>query len=1153
MLLSVIKGNTLEKTQNIKIIEENPQKIKKPLQKPQKTKHSESLSKDNLLSLDLKILDYVSNDNQCHHALVDTGASGCYMSESLATRLRIPIIKKANQVSIIMADASSQHQVCYETIPLRIHHYFEEQMVFDILPNLQFDIILGSSWLRCHRPTIDWTSMTLSFPDLDLSIPDPDSSNFDSKAFSDLPALRDHSVASTSTALLLSCQKTSCDYPDLPEFYKEFQNVFSEEMADILPENRKYDCPIDLIDPGSKPPFKPIYHLSPKESECLRTYIDENLKKGFIRPSKSPFGSPIFFVPKKDESLRPCVDYRDVNALTVKNRHPLPLINEMMDRFNKAKIFTKIDLRGAYNLVRMRKGDEHKTAFRCQFGHFEYTVMPFGLTNAPAIFQGMMFDIFRDVIDIYVVIYLDDILIFSENEEDHIKHVKTVLSRLESNSLYAKLKKCSFHATTVEFLGFVISANGISMAKDKVDAVMSWSVPKSPKEIMSFLGFTNFYRRFIPNYSALALPLTSMLKKDSFFKWSQPCQDAFDRLKAAVTSDSVLHHVHPDLPFLLETDASNFAIGAVLSQFPTSDTSDITLCHPVAFFSRKFLPAEINYTVHDKELLAIVDSFKHWRHYLLGTSHPVLVLSDHRNLEYFRKKPILRPRHARWSTTLSDFDFRLVYRPGTSNTVADALSRSQPPSLEEGDNSSPPSILKPVNWSLIATINQSSSDLSNNQIQEILQQRHDSKIAGHPGRRKTYELIRKDFIWPKMVKDINQYVKSCQVCQRNKSSRRLSRFPLKPLPVPNSPWSVVSLDFITDLPKSNNFDSILVIVDHFTKMSHFVACTKEIDSKSTANLFLKIVFCKHGLPSKIISDRGPQFVAMFWENLFALAGVKCSKTSAFHPQSNGLSERTNQSLEQYLRCFVNYEQDNWVDLLPFAEFSYNNSINASTGMTPFYANYGYHPRSDLLLPDKPVLNVSSHELLSHLNILQNKLYTQLVLSKERMLKSHGKSNPSQFNIGDLVWVKTTNISSPRPCPKLDHKKRGPFKIIEKLSPISYKLELPLELQIHPVFHIGCLEAYTHRSGSDSELPSADLGLRYKDEYFVDKILDSKIKDDQIYYLISWKDYSSDHDSWEPLQNVTNCLPKIRQFHNENPSKPRPSDKLLVKRRIMLRK
>ena len=250
MLLSVIKGNTLEKTQNIKIIEENPQKIKKTLQKPQKTKNSESLSKDNLLSLDLKILDYVSNDNQCHHALVDTGASGCYMSESLATRLRIPIIKKANQVSIIMADASSQHQVCYETIPLRIHHYFEEQMVFDILPSLQFDIILGLSWIRYHRPTIDWTSMTLSFPDLDLSIPDPDSSNFDSKAFSDLPALRDHSVASTSTALLLSCQKTSCDYPDLPEFYKEFQNVFSEEMADILPENRKYDCPIDLIDPG---------------------------------------------------------------------------------------------------------------------------------------------------------------------------------------------------------------------------------------------------------------------------------------------------------------------------------------------------------------------------------------------------------------------------------------------------------------------------------------------------------------------------------------------------------------------------------------------------------------------------------------------------------------------------------------------------------------------------------------------------------------------------------------------------------------------------------------------------------------------------------------------------------------------------------------
>lgn len=416
--------------------------------------------------------------------------------------------------------------------------------------------------------------------------------------------------------------------------YLQFSDVFSETMADILPSARKYDCPIELDNTNFDPPFKPIYRLSPKEVKCLRKYLDENLRKGFIQPSKSPFGSPIFFVPKKDESLRPCVDYRDLNALTVKNRHPLPLISDMLDRFGSAKIFTKIDLRGAYNLVRMKQGDEYKTAFRCQFGHFEYKVMPFGLTNAPAVFQSMMFDIFRDILDIYVVVYLDDILIFSENIDKHRSHVSEVLQRLSDNHLYAKLSKCIFETNSVDFLGFVVSDKGINMAGDKVEAIKIWNAPKTQKDVMSFLGFTNFYRRFIRNYSRLALPLTSLLKKGVPFAWTPECENSFQNFKLIFTSDSFLFHVDPALPFLLETDASDFAIGSVLSQFIPDSVDAYKNTRPIAFYSRKFISAEINYTVHDKELLSIVDSFKHFRHYLLGSEFPVLVLSDHRNLEY---------------------------------------------------------------------------------------------------------------------------------------------------------------------------------------------------------------------------------------------------------------------------------------------------------------------------------------------------------------------------------------------------------------------------------------------------------------------------------------------------------------------------------------
>ena len=327
----------------------------------------------------------------------------------------------------------------------------------------------------------------------------------------------------------------------------------------------------------------------------------------------------------------------------------------------------------------------------------------------------------------------------------------------------------------------------------------------------------------------------------------------------------MLLHVDHELPFLLETDASDYALGAVLSQFPTKDAKDISTVRPVTFFSRKFLPAECNYTVHDKELLAIVDSLKHWRHYLLGAFNPVHVLSDHRNLEYFRKKPILRPRHARWCTTLANYDFRLVYRAGIHNVVADALSRANPPPPGKGNSEPSQSHLSITNWSLIAAI--STEPYSNEDILNILENRHDSVTAGHPVIHKTYKSIAKDFYWPNMLQDIKEYVNSCIVCQTMKTSRISRKFPILPIEAPKRPWSMISVDFIVKLPISQGFDSIFVVIDHFTKMAHFLPCKKSITAKETAVMFIKNIFKLHGFPEKIISRRGPQFIS------------KCSSTT----------------------------------------------------------------------------------------------------------------------------------------------------------------------------------------------------------------------------------------------------------------------------------
>jgi hypothetical protein len=293
----------------------------------------------------------------------------------------------------------------------------------------------------------------------------------------------------------------------LPEKYKDFINVFEKINADQLPAHSPYDCPIDLEE-GHSPPFGPIYGLSELELQALRDYLTENLAKGFIQHSKSPASAPILFVKKKDGSLRLCVDYRGLNKITKKNRYSLPLISGLLDRLRTEKIFTKLDLRGAYNLLRIRPGDEWKTTFRTRYGHFEYTVMPFGLTNASAVFQHLMNDIFWEYMDKFVVVYLDDILIFSKDQESHDKHVRLVLATLREHGLYAKMEKCEFNKSLVAFLGYVISPDGIFMDKSKVETIQCWATPSSVKDVQHFLGFANFYCRFIKGYSKIITPLT---------------------------------------------------------------------------------------------------------------------------------------------------------------------------------------------------------------------------------------------------------------------------------------------------------------------------------------------------------------------------------------------------------------------------------------------------------------------------------------------------------------------------------------------------------------------------------------------------------------------------------------------------------------------
>jgi hypothetical protein len=361
--------------------------------------------------------------------------------------------------------------------------------------------------------------------------------------------------------------------------------------------------------------------------------------------------------------------YQALNWITIKNQYPLPLAGDLMDRLSRAKIYSKIDLRVGYNNVHIAEGHEWKTAFQTRYGSYEYLVMLFGLTNAPATFQSFMNDIFHSLLDVCVVVYLDDILIYSDDLESHKHHVQQVLEILCQHNLHTRPEKSSFNEETVEYLGVIISPNGVVMDKGKVNVILAWPAPRNVKELQSFLGFANFYRRFIDNYSGIVKPLTSLLKKDAIYEWTDACENSLQVLKQAFTEAPVLQHYDPEDLIVLECDASDYAIAGIISQYNENDKLRL-----IAFYGQTMISAELNCDIYDKELLAIVKCFQLWRQYLEGAKHTIQVFTNHNNLQYFTTMKQLSWHQARWSERLVNFDFIITYRPGRLGAKPDAIT-----------------------------------------------------------------------------------------------------------------------------------------------------------------------------------------------------------------------------------------------------------------------------------------------------------------------------------------------------------------------------------------------------------------------------------------------------------------------------------------------
>lgn len=921
--------------------------------------------------------------------------------------------------------------------------------------------------------------------------------------------------------------------------------------------------------------------------------------------------------------MRMCVDYRALNNVTIKNSYPLPRVDELFDRLQGARYFSKIDLRSGYHQIRIAPGDEPKTAFRTRYGHFEFLVLPFGLTNAPGTFMHLMHQSFRKHLDDFVLVFLDDILIYSKTLEEHEQHVRQVLEVLRKEKLYAKESKCEFFRTEVEFLGHMVGRDGVRMMEDKVKAVADWPEPKNVRDVRAFLGTTGYYRKFVKDFSRIASPLSELTKETVKFSWGPTQQKAFVELKQAMQTGPVLVLPDSNLPFVVHTDASGFATGAVLQQDQGKGLQ------PIAFMSKKMIDAETRYPVHEQELLAIINSLSNWRHYLSGRKFTVK--TDHKSLQYFKTQPMLSGRQSRWKDVIANFDFDIEYIEGPSNAVADGLSRrADHQHSSELLNAAPssgvaavPSVPSVPNAPRIAHL-QSNKELLGHSIMNdqtsggvpvsvtklnavatstdvaspslvldltnaaqadpayqaelvkvhppsdplqvkagrlyyndrivvpeepslrtrILAECHDSAVAGHLGKDKTIEQVKRRFYWKGMDESIFQYVTSCDACQRNKPSQQSPMGLSMPLPIPTRPWQQVSMDLITGLPRSRSGnDAIVVFVDKLTKMVHYVACKTAVTAPELATLFLREVVRLHGVPESILSDRDPRFTANFWRSFWSQLGTTLTMSTAYHPQTDGQTERANRTLEQTLRSFVSFRQNDWDQHLTTVELAVNNAQQASTGFSPFYLNYGQEVSlpldravAGLLPPNNPSAVDRIRQLKSDLVQAQ----TNIEKAQQRQSKyADQHRRDAKLVVGDRVLLSTKHlklVGADKRTPKFACQYLGPFKIKRVVNDNAYELDLPAAMRIHPVLNVSRLKVYHDGATSfpsrpvPNPRPPPEVTLPNGDaQYEVESILASRGKGQRTQYLVKWVGYDQYESTWEKASNVAGASEAIAEY------------------------
>lgn len=909
------------------------------------------------------------------------------------------------------------------------------------------------------------------------------------------------------------------------------------QYADLFSKNKEDLGKTGLIkhhiDIGDAKPVKQAPRRLPFEKRKIeKEEVERMQRQGIIEPSTSPWASPVVLVKKKDGTMRFCIDYRKLNSVTVKDSYPLPRIDDCFDSLGGAVWFSTMDLSSGYWQVEMEEESKAKTSFvTSRNGLYQFRVMPFGLVNAPGTFERLMEEVMRGMQWEECLIYLDDIISFGRTFEEELDRLVRIFDRLKVANLKLKPSKCQFFQEQVEFLGHVVSRDGITTSSDKIQAVRDWPEPKNLKELRSFLGLCSYYRKFILGFAEMARPLNSLVKKNTPFVWASCCQEAFEKLKQALINAPILAYPLEEGQFILDTDASNEAVGAVLTQIQEGQEKVI------AYYSRTLNVHERQYCVTRKEMLAVVSAVRKFKSYLWG--RPVKLRTDNAAVSYMLRLKEPEGQMARWLEFLSCYDLEVSHRPGRNHGNADALSRrpcrqcgreDEPVPVEkdienvhevqqcaavtrqkkkaaEKDSSQKAiwlegwdnvelrdsqlrdneigMIMKALDageqrpqWSKVSSEGQALKTLwgqwkrlkivdgvlyrrweddagtlerwqvvvPREKRRDVLHYTHDSPVAGHLGVRRTIERVKQGFFWVGIKECVRKYCRECDEC----TARKLPNVGAPKVPmkehITGSPMARIAVDILGPLTETERHNIyVLVISDYFTKWTTAVALPNQ-EAKTVVKAIVEEWICIWGTPYHIHSDQGRNFESHLFQEVMTHLGVKKTRTTPLHPQSNGMVEKWNATLLNMLTIYAKDCPKNWDDYLKFACMAYNSSVHSTTGFTPYRLRFGEEMRLPVHVltgnPNYPEIDTETY--LDDLNEKLRKVHDVARKVTKRNVKLYKDQYDSGLKDRQLVDGQAVWVFKPKRkkgvCPKLQCKWEKGYTVTQKLDDVLYRVQ-----------------------------------------------------------------------------------------------------------------